>query len=277
MTIKNIVVHIDHSTACEHRVKAAIELAHNHDARLSALFVVPDYFVPSYVEAQISADIITQISDEAIARAKQTQGKVKAQAKDAGLELDCYIEEGNIINIISDYARYADLLILGQSQSDDPDNISEGLADNLVLEGGAPCLVIPYIGTRPTLGKRILLAWNESRESSRALRDALPLMQAAEAVSVLLIKPKSHDEKHTATQEKVIISYLADHGIDAGINLCVDNHLDPGDTILAQASDNDTDLIVMGAYGHSRLRELVLGGATRHLLKEMTVPVFISH
>ncbi|MCP4487674.1 MAG: universal stress protein [Gammaproteobacteria bacterium] len=277
MTIKNILVHIDHSKACEHRVRAAIELARGYDARLSALFVVPDYFVPSYVEAQISADVIAQICDQAVASAKETQGKFKAQVKDAGLELDCYIEEGNIISIISDYARYSDLLILGQSQSDDPHNISEGLADHLVLEGGAPCLVIPYIGTRQTLGKRLLLAWNESRESSRALRDALPLLQAADAVSVLLIKPKSHNEKHTATQGKIITSYLSDHGVDANINLCVDNHFDPGDTILAQASDNDIDLIVMGAYGHSRLRELVLGGATRHLLKEMTVPVFISH
>lgn len=277
MAIKNILVHIDHSEACELRVKAAIDLAKNNDARLSALFVVPDYFVPSYVEAQISADIISQISDEAISHAKETQSKIKAMVTDAGLELDSYIEEGNIIGILSDYARYSDLVILGQSQPDDPDNISEGLADHLVIEGSAPCLVIPYIGTRPTLGKRVLIAWNESRESARALRDSLPLLQKADQVSVLLIKHKSHNEDHTAMQEKVILSYLADHGISGKISICVDNHLDPGDTMLAQASDNDCDLIVMGAYGHSRLREMVLGGVTRHLLKEMTVPIFISH
>lgn len=277
MAIKNILVHIDHSAACELRVKAAIDLAKNNDARLSALFVVPDYFVPSYVEAQISADIIAQISDQAVSRAKETQGKIKTMVQEAGLELDSYIEEGNIIAILSDYARYTDLVLLGQSQPDDPDNISEGLADHLVIEGGAPCLVIPYIGTRPTLGKRVLVAWNESRESARALRDSLPLLQQAVNVTVLFIKPKTHNEDHTTMQEKVIIDYLEDHGISAKISLCVDNHLDPGDTMLVQASDNDCDLIVMGAYGHSRLREMVLGGATRHLLKEMTVPVFISH
>ena len=277
MTIKNILIHIDHSLACEHRVKAAIELANQYDARLSALFVVPDYFVPSYVEAQISTDVIAQISDQAIERAKETQSKIKSLIESAGQNVDCYIEEGNLIGIISDYSRYTDLLILGQSQTDDPDNISEGLADHLVLEGGVPCLVIPYIGTRQTLGKRILLAWNSSRESARALRDALPLLQTADQVSVLMIKPKSHNETHTATEEKVILGYLEDHGIQAKIDLCIDKHLDPGDTILSQASDNDTDLIVMGAYGHSRLREIVLGGATRHLLKEMTVPVIISH
>ncbi len=277
MTIKNILVHIDHSKACEHRVKAAIDLTTQYDARLSALFVVPDYFVPSYVEAQISTDIIAQISDQALERARETQAKVKAQVEAAGLKVDCYIEEGNLVGIISDYSRYTDLLLLGQSQTGDPDNISEGLADHLVLEGGAPCLVIPYIGSRQTLGKRILLAWNGSRESARALRDALPVLGAADQVSVLMIKPKSHDEAHTATEEKVILSYLADHGIEAKIDLCIDKHLDPGDTILAQTSDNDIDLIVMGAYGHSRLREIVLGGATRHLLREMTVPVFISH
>jgi len=277
MTIKNILVHIDHSIACEQRVKTAIDLATEYQARLSALFVVPDYFVPSYVEAQISTDIIAQISEQAIERAKETQSKIKAQVEAAGMKVDCYIEEGNLIGIISDYSLYTDLLILGQSQTDDPDNISEGLADHLVLEGGAPCLVIPYIGTRKTLGKHVLLAWNGSRESARALRDALPVLQAADQVAVLMIKPKSHDEEHTAIEEKVILGYLADHGIEAKMDLCIDKQLDPGDTILAQASDNDIDLIVMGAYGHSRLREVVLGGATRHLLKEMTVPVLISH
>jgi len=277
MTIKNLLVHIDHSLACEHRVKAAIELANEYKARLSALFVVPDYFVPSYVEAQISADIIAEINEKAVERARDAQSKVKAQVEAAGLKVDCYIEEGNLVGILSDYARYTDLLLLGQSQTDDPDNISEGLADHLVLEGGVPCLVIPYIGTRQTLGKRVLLAWNESRESARALRDALPILQAADQVTVLLIKSKSHDEKHTSIEEKVLLSYLADHGIEGKISLCIDQHLDPGDTMLAQASDNDCDLIVMGAYGHSRLREIVLGGATRHLLKEMTVPVLISH
>ncbi len=277
MAIKNLLVHIDHSTACDNRVKAAIELATGHEARISALFVVPDYFVPSYVEAQISADIIAEINEQAVERAREAQSKVKAQIEAAGMKVDCYIEEGNLVGILSDYARYTDLLLLGQSQTDDPDNISEGLADHLVLEGGVPCLVIPYIGTRQTLGKHVLLAWNESRESARALRDALPILQTANQVTVLLVKPKSHDEKHTAIEEKVILSYLADHGVEARIDLCIDKHLDPGDTILAQASDNDIDLIVMGAYGHSRLREIVLGGATRHLLKEMTVPILISH
>ncbi|MDH5355540.1 MAG: universal stress protein [Gammaproteobacteria bacterium] len=277
MAIKNILVHIDHTAACELRVKAAIELAKTNSARLSALFVVPDYFVPSYVEAQISADIISQISDQALSRAKETQGKIKAMVTEAGLELDSYIEEGNIIAILNDYARYTDLVVLGQSQANDPDNISEGLADHLVIECGAPCLVIPYIGARQTLGKHILVAWNESRESARALRDSLPLLQQADQVSVLLIKHKSHNEEHTAMQEKVMLDYLADHGISGKIILCIDNHIDPGNTMLAQALDNDCDLIVMGAYGHSRLREIVLGGATRHLLKEMTVPTFISH
>lgn len=277
MAIKNILVHIDHSMACENRVNAAIDLARQNDARLCALFVVPDYFMPSYVEAQISTDVITQINDEAVARAKETMSKVKDQVSTAGLSIDTYLEEGNLIAILNDYARYTDLLVLGQDQSDDPDNISEALADHLVIEGGAPCLVIPYIGTRKNLGKRILVAWNESRESARALKDALPLLKHADIVKILFIKPESHHQEHTATQEKVIISYLADHGISAKVSICIDNHLDPGNTILSQTVENDIDLVVMGAFGHSRLREIILGGATRHLLEEMTAPIFISH
>lgn len=277
MAIKNILVHIDHSAACSHRVKAAIDLAKQNEARLSALFVVPDYFVPSYVEAQISADVITQINDQAKEQARETMSSVKKQITDAGLSVDAYIEEGSLIGILNDYARYSDLLVLGQSQPEDPDNLSESLADHLVIEGGAPCLVVPFIGARQTLGKRILLAWNESRESARALKDAMPMLKKADQVTVLLIKSKSHNEEHTAIQKKVMLGYLADHGIKADVSICIDNHLDRGDTILAEAIDNDNDLIVMGAYGHSRLREMVLGGATRHLLKQMTVPILISH
>jgi len=277
MAIKNILVHIDHSTACNHRVNAAIDLARRYNARLSAVFVVPDYFIPSYVEAQISADVITQINDQEKERATEAMNRVKKQMQDAEISVDTYIEVGNLIGILSDYARYTDLLILGQSQLDDPENVSESLADHLVLEGGVPCLVIPYTGARPTLGKRILVAWNESRESARALKDALPMLAQADSVTILLIKATSHYEEHTATQKKVILSYLANHGIKAEVSTCIDNHLDAGDTMLAEAIDNDKDLIVMGAYGHSRLREIVLGGATRHLLKQMTVPIFISH
>lgn len=277
MAIKNILVHIDHSEACNHRVKAAIDMAKQNNAQLSALFVVPDYFVPSYVEAQISTDVITQINDQAIERARETMSAVKKQITDTGLTVEAFIEDGNLIGILSEYSFYTDLLVLGQSQPDDTDNLSESLADHLVIEGGAPCLVIPYIGASQTLGKRVLVAWNESRESARALKDALPILSQADKVTVLLIKQKSHNEEHTAIQKKVMLGYLADHDINADISICIDNHLDAGDTMIAEAIDNDNDLIVMGAYGHSRLREIVIGGATRHLLKQMTVPIFISH
>ena len=109
MAIKNVLVHIDHSEACKHRVKAAIVFARQNDARLSALFVVPDYFVPSYVEAQISADVIAQINDQAKERASETMAKVKKQITGSGLSVDAYIEEGSLIGILSDYARYTDI------------------------------------------------------------------------------------------------------------------------------------------------------------------------
>ncbi|MCP4431369.1 MAG: universal stress protein [Gammaproteobacteria bacterium] len=277
MTIKNLLVHIDHSQACQHRVKAAIDLSRQFDARLTALFVVPDYFVPSYVEAQISTDVITQINDQARERAEQTMERVKLQITEAGLSVDSYIEDGNLINMLTGYARYTDLLILGQNQPNDPDNLSDALADHLVLEAGSPCLVVPHTGCRQTLGNRVLLAWNESRESARALKDALPLLKQANMVTVLFIKPKSHNEEQTEMQKNVIRGYLADHDIDADISTCIDSQHTTGDVMLAEAIDNDIDLIVMGAYGHSRLREIILGGATRHLLQQMTVPVFISH
>ena len=124
MTIKNLLLHIDHSESCKHRVKIAIELAKKYDARLTVLFVVPDYFVPSYVEAQISTDVIVAINEQAREKAEATLDRIRQQITDSGLSADTYIEEGGIINILTDYARYTDLAILGQSQPDDPENLS---------------------------------------------------------------------------------------------------------------------------------------------------------
>ncbi len=277
MAIKNILIHIDSSPSCKHRLDTAIQLSIQHDAKLSGIYVIPDFPEPTYYEAQISADIIAEIDKEALETAKLTQRKYIDIANKAGFSLTVDIAKGNLISVLDDYARFNDLLVLGQSNPDESQVMSEALADNLVLEAGTPCLVVPHTSSRQFAAKRILVAWNASREAARTLKDALPILRAADYVEVLLVNPPQHEADKDNAHGKSVSSFLIQHGIKPVVEVITDSKAKPGDSIISRASEVSADIIVMGAYGHSRLREIILGGVTRKLLRQMTVPVFISH
>jgi nucleotide-binding universal stress UspA family protein len=193
MEFKNILIHLDHSTGCNNRLDLAFELARKFNAQLTGLFIVPDYVVPSYVEAQISVDLITDVTEKAVARAKDTLAGYQKLADDSGVSMEAHVVEGQVIPILREHTKYSDLLLLGQDQPDDPDNSSYGLADALLFEGACACMVVPHSGKLEAPGKRVLLTWNASRESARALREAMPFLTRAETVVVLSSEPDGGD------------------------------------------------------------------------------------
>ena len=144
-----------------------------------------------------------------------------------------------------------------------------------MLEAGRPVLMIPYAGNFATIGKRILFGWNASREATRAVTDAMPFLQQAEVVQVIVINPEAG--KHGAIPGSDIALFLARHGVRVEVHQDNANESDVGDEMLSRATDFGADLIVMGGYGHTRFRELLMGGATRTLIDTMTVPVLLSH
>ncbi len=279
MEIKNILLHLDHSSGCSNRLDTAFALARENNASITGLFVVPDYVVPSYVEAQISVDLITDVTEKAIARAEEALVGYRQRAADAGVEMKADVFEGQVIPILREHTKYTDLLLLGQDNPEDPDNASYGLADALLFEGACACMVVPHSGKLETPGKRILLTWNASRESARALREALSMLQRAETVVVLSSEPDDGDTEiargHPHAQE--LARFLESHGIESVSSGIADVDVSPSDAILGQAADMNADLIVMGAYGHARLREIILGGVTRDLLKQSPIPLFLAH
>ncbi len=279
MEIKNILLHLDHSSGCSNRLETAFALARENNAGITGLFVVPDYVVPSYVEAQISVDLITDVTEKAIARAEEALVGYRQRAADAGVEMQAEVVEGQVIPILREHTKYTDLLLLGQDNPEDPDNASYGLADALLFEGACACMVVPHSGKLEAPGKRILLTWNASRESARALREAMSMLQRAETVVVLSSEPDDGDSSiargHPHAQE--LARFLESHGIESVSSGMADVDLSPSESILGQAADMNADMIVMGAYGHARLREIILGGVTRDLLKQSTVPLFLAH
>ena len=277
MTIKRLLIHLDHSQGCGNRLQAAFDLARRFDAKLIGVFVVPDYIVPSYVEAQISVDVLTDVTEKAVARAREKLAEYRDMASEAGVDMDANVVEGQLVSILREHSKYADVLILGQDHPDDPDNTSYGLADTLLFEGACACLVVPHSGKVSSPGDRILVAWNASRESARALREALSLLQQAKEVVVLTSEPGNveDDRGHPHTDE--LMRYLEAHGVSAVASGLGSADVSATDAITAQAAEMNADLIVMGGYGHARLREFILGGVTHDMLKQTPVPLLLAH
>jgi nucleotide-binding universal stress UspA family protein len=279
MKYKNILLHLDNSSGCRNRLETAFGLAQKYGASLTGMLVVPTYIVPSYIEAQISVDVMTDVTEKALARARETVSGYQQLADKAGVTLQAEVVEGEIIPILREHSKYADLLILGQDHPEDPDNHSYGLADVLLFDGACACLIVPHSGKLATPGTRVLLTWNASRESAHALREAMPLLTSADDVVVLSSEPDDGNDTmadgHPHAQ--ALMKLLNSHGINAISSGFGDTDLDASETIMGQAADMNADLIVMGAYGHSRLREIILGGVTRDLLKLAPTCLLLAH
>ena len=175
------------------------------------------------------------------------------------------------------HGRCADLVVICRSRGDsdfmDPDLTLE----DLLMASGRPVLVLPGDGPSDRLGQRIAIAWNGSREAARAVHDAMPLLITAPANSVRIICPGESGKSGLLPSGADLAQSLSRHGISASVETLDKRHLNAGPDVLAKAQDLGADLLVMGAWGHSRLREFVLGGATDSALRDSRIPVLMSH
>jgi nucleotide-binding universal stress UspA family protein len=181
------------------------------------------------------------------------------------------------VTAVIEHGRAADLIVASQS---DPDWEMSGLFDapeRLALESGRPVLVVPYAGRFGEIGKRIMVAWSGKREGARAVFDALPLLKSADKVTLLCVVGSDADGESGQLPGVEIAASLARHGVKVTVRKTLADEVGVADEILARLADEGSDLLVMGAYGHSRLREMVFGGVTRHILRHMTVPTLMSH
>jgi nucleotide-binding universal stress UspA family protein len=165
--------------------------------------------------------------------------------------------------------------VLGQPAPDDGATVNHDFVEHVALGAGRPVVVVPYAGAFAAIGKRALVAWNGSREATRALTDAIPLLREADKVYLMVFNRRGNGTHNLPGAD--IGLYLARHGVTVEVSVQASDEVDVGNQILSRVADLDIDLIVMGAYGHSRMRELVLGGVTRTIFDSMTAPVFMSH
>jgi nucleotide-binding universal stress UspA family protein len=281
MSYKTIVVHCDDSTAGADRLTLAMTLARRHDAHLVGIGVIVPVIPPTYVESPYIVELLGQYEQRQAAR-RQAMAEAFARATaGAGLRVEWRAEEGPPPAVLATAMRYADLGIVGQYQPDGP--VSDEwrtLPETVAMTSGRPVLVVPYIGAPASVGRHVLLAWNASREATHAARDALPLLRTAQKVTVLVVDGSVRGvgrEPHGQEAGADVAAWLARHDVKVEVVRDTSGDIDVGSAILSRVSDLDIDLVVMGVYGHSRLRELVLGGASRTMLGQMTVPVLIAH
>jgi nucleotide-binding universal stress UspA family protein len=278
MKLCDILVHIDQSPRALMRLDIAAELARQHGAHLTALQVI-DVALPVMAMGDggggaVIAELMEQMRQSALAAGVKLKVAFEAALAREGIMGEWRQVEGTTQEILALHGRYADLLVLGQ---DDPESDSAGLLEAMVFDCGRPVLAIPFAGSFKTIGKRVLVGWNASREASRALHDALPLIAKAETATVFLANPKRGLGGHGEEPGADIARHLARHGMKVEVAMAIADDVPDSALLLNHASDMGADLLVMGAYGHSRLREFILGGMTRSLLREMTVPVLLSH
>lgn len=278
MGIKDILVHLDTGAACGERVEVALRLAAKYEARLIGLFVRSLPYVPHFVAAQIGPDIYETQKRVAEREEMAVRKDFLDRCAKAGQAGEWRCDEGDMIETVCLHSKYVDLVIIGQFNPDEDHREGEmAMADNVVMDAGRPVLVVPYAGTFPTVGEKVMVAWNASRESVRAVHDALPFLKTAKSVEVVAANPQDAEGVHGDIPCAAICAHLSRHGVAAVAKTVYADDMNVGAILLSRAADDSIDLLVTGAYGRSRLRELILGGVTRHLLGNMTVPVLMSH
>lgn len=290
MTYKNILVHLDDGARNAARLDYAIDLANAQKAHLTGLYVLRPPTAVLYAEGGMPVEFYEKeaTATQDLANAAKTTFE-KRLAKE-GLQFGWRQGQGDHSEVVSTHARYADVVVMGQTDLDDTSSSTPpDLAELVALSCGRPVLVTPYAGEAKFAKPHVMVAWNASREATRAVNDALPILQAAREVTVVVISQKQEAEGHGEQPGADIALHLARHGVKATAHHIVAPRassagyrfalpkVDVGDEVLSRASDLGADMIVMGAYGHSRLRELVLGGVTHHIFRHMTVPVLVSH
>jgi nucleotide-binding universal stress UspA family protein len=296
MDLKDILVCLDPTDAGDTRLRLAAALAREHHAHLSAAYLLTEQIAGAADYDRLGIRSPTAVAEGSLVGGLPAPGTSPAPAGDAarGVALADIIEQrfretvrphviegdwhmfgaGEARDLVS-LAAAVDLVVFGQAAPDYRLPAGFGPGD-LLLASGRPMLIIPYAGDFAAIGRRVLVAWDGSREASRALHDALPLLRKAEAVTVVRVRTSERDQDGASLIDRVV-RHLQHHGIVALGQETPRGGIPIADVLLSRAADLDADMVVAGAYHHSQLREALLGGVSRDLLDHMTLPVLMSH
>ena len=258
MSYKDILVYLDSGPDAADRLRLAVELARTHDARLIG------------VNASDEAALVGAWGD----RALQIRPAFEAAIHDAGV-IGHFIGADAEPALGRDFSHCVDLIVASRPEGEARKLMREDVPDRVLIEAGGPMAILPQDWTYGPFGRNVVIAWNASREAARAVHDAMPLLERAKKVTIFSFSSRAHGFRASAER-------LADHLLRHGVAALISDWTDTGDVsaleaLFASLDTQDADLIVAGAYGHSRLFETLFGGVSHDLLRQPTAPVFMSH
>jgi nucleotide-binding universal stress UspA family protein len=287
MALKDLLVYLDQTEGAHSRLRLAADLAHRHESRLTALFVKEFSQRQRDIRKNAELGLISgqdldrlnrriQLSiDDAADHLRLT---IEALGREHHLEIEWRCVDGLALVLAPQHARYADLCILGPNERDEDASIGYDFCEKLLFTTGRPVVFIPSFGSSKTLGRHIVIGWNESRPATRAVSDALSLIERAERTTVITIDSSDFVDRDGARAADQLVEHLRRHSpsVDAS-KLKNIQAQSIADALQAEAGTLGADMIVTGAYGHSKLWENLVGGVTRDLLDHMKFPIFMSH
>lgn len=255
----------------------ALDLARRFDTHVTGVALAVDPIVPGFVVAPLPVEVIEQARAQAMEVAKTATERFLAAAIRSGLAAETRVAEilmggapeGFVVN-----CRATDIVVIGQDDPDRPEPMREAMIETALFEGTAPLLVVPYISRGTIALDRVMIGWDASRTAARAVQAAMPILRLAKKISVVMIERAGSNPGQPGAE---IATWLARHGLDVELTQVEAPDISIADALLDHAADRSFDLLVMGGYGHSRVREFLLGGATRGILATMTIPVLMAH
>ena len=276
MALKDIITLID-LNGPRHATKVAVELAQMTESHVTGLALAFDPVIPGFISAPMPSDFLDVAREQAMEAATGALDAFKDLAERTGTRW-----EGRIAKIVSggsadpflSQVRMSDLIVIGQDDGKASEPMREMLIETAMFESGVPVLLVPYIGTPSFSTDHVMIAWDGSRTAVGAVHAALPMLQLAKKVSVVIV---DKGQQRAGEPGADLATYLSRHGLNVNIEVIAKPQTSVADALLNFISDNGVDLAVMGGYGHSRMREFVLGGVTRTMLKSMTAPVLMAH
>jgi len=280
MSVQSILAVVDHRDSADNVMRAALALAEHHDAHITGLFSVPPFELPAFYTAGVPEAMLEAHSQATAAAAEQARAIFDKMVKAAGRQerSEFIVAEGSPVDNAAYYSRLNDLTIVAQETEGDSGLLAFAHPTDLLMKSGRACLVVPHDFKRDTLGKSIVVAWDSSREAARAVGDAMLLFEKAEKITACTVDANAKPPHLGEAAARELAEHLARHGFKVEARY---QQLETQESIagwlMKQAADTGADMIVMGGYGHSRLREFVLGGETKHMLQNMDRPVLFSH
>lgn len=275
---KDIVCLLQPSDASARALQIAADLARRHNAHLTGVYIVPPDPTPILAAGgELGGPAIPpQAFDQIPNVYRERQGEVKSWFEAACAAGDTWLAvEGVPVPLAVEHARLADLVVVSRAADESNSAFPAGLESSLMLESGRPVLSVPGNFEHAQTGRKVLIGWTHTREATRAVHDALPLLRDADVVEALTLTQAAPDDAHTPVTFD-LTAHLARHGVQLEWHQQTSDAA-PAAALQAHAAAGGFDLIVSGAYGHSRLRELVFGGTTRELLSDAPVPVLLSN